>query len=423
MVHHIRTRAASKLGGVAPADSAGSGNAADIVVVGAGILGLSTAREFLVRRPGLNVIVLEKERDIARHQTGHNSGVIHSGIYYRPGSLKAQLCVEGGRMLIEFCQAHAIPFERCGKLVVATNKAESERLDDLLERGTANSVPGLEMVGPERMREIEPHARGLRALHSPATAIVDFSEVAKALAGDVTRLGGEIRTGAAVRAITHAGSRIVIRTGQGHVDAGGLVSCAGLYADRLAQMTGGPADPRIIPFRGDYLILRRDRRDLVRGLIYPAPDPALPFLGVHTTRRIDGSIWLGPNAVLAFARTGYRFSTVNPRDLASSLLSPGFWRMARRYWRTSLGEMYRDLNRSAFTREIQRFLPELRAGDVLPGPSGVRAQALGRDGILIDDFVFSTSRRVLHVRNAPSPAATSCLAIARRVVDHFEQVV
>ncbi len=393
----------------------------DLVVVGAGILGLATAREFLLHHPGLSLLVLEREGSIGRHQTGHNSGVIHSGIYYRPGSLKAQLCLEGGRLLIEFCQANAIPVERCGKLIVATEPAELERLDELRQRGIANSVPGLELVGPERIREIEPHVRGIRALYSPTTAIVDFSEVAKALANEVQRLGGEIRTGTMVRAITRDEGRIVIATTQEPVHARGLVSCAGLYADRIAQMTGAPADPMIVPFRGDYLVLRPERRDLVRGLIYPVPDPALPFLGVHTTRRVDGSVWLGPNAVLAFARTGYRFSAVNLRDLAETLSWPGFWRMARRYWRVSLAEMYRDLNRAAFTRELQRFLPDLRVDDVLPGPSGVRAQALGRDGALIDDFVFSASGRVLHVRNAPSPAATSCLAIARRIVDQFEQ--
>ena len=375
----------------------------------------------MLRHPGLRLLVLEREASIGRHQTGHNSGVIHSGIYYRPGSLKAQLCREGGRLLIEFCQANAIPVERCGKLIVATEPAELERLDDLQQRGIANSVPGLEVVGPERIRDIEPHVRGIRALYSPTTAIVDFSEVTKALASEVQRLGGEIRTGTMVCDITRAESHIDIATAQEHVRARGVVSCAGLYADRIAQMTGAPADPMIVPFRGDYLVLRPERKDLVRGLIYPVPDPALPFLGVHTTRRPDGSVWLGPNAVLAFSRTGYRFSAVNLRDLAVTLSWPGFWRMARRYWKVSLAEMYRDLNRAAFTRELQRFLPDLRVDDVLPGPSGVRAQALGRDGALIDDFVFSTSGRILHVRNAPSPAATSCLAIARRIVDQFEQ--
>ncbi|MEO6798007.1 MAG: L-2-hydroxyglutarate oxidase [Candidatus Dormibacter sp.] len=391
----------------------------DVIVVGGGILGLATARVLLQRRPGLRLTVLEKEAQVGSHQSGHNSGVIHSGLYYQPGSLKATLCLRGARLMTEFCEEHRIPYERCGKLIIATRETERERLLELHRRGTANGVAGLQLVGEDGIRQIEPCARGLLGLYSPTTAIVDFGAVTRALAADVERLGGTIATSTAVHGIHPRGPQIHVITRTGRFETASLVTCGGLFADRLARMTGGPADPRIVPFRGDYLVLKASRRSMVRGLIYPVPDPALPFLGVHTTRRVDGDIWLGPNAVLAFARAGYRFSSVNLNDLAGIVAWPGFWRMARRYWKTSLGEMYRDLDRRAFVRELRRYLPDLRPEDVEAGPSGVRAQAVARSGALVDDFVFTGAGRMLHVRNAPSPGATSSLAIGAYIADEL----
>src|SRR5919204_457136 len=392
----------------------------ELVIVGAGIIGLATAREMLVRRPGLDLLVLEKEPEIGRHQTGHNSGVIHTGLYYAPGSLKARLCRAGSRQLFEFCAEHQIPVERCGKLLIATTPVELPRLDELFRRGNLNGVPDLRLLPGTAIAEFEPHAVGLRALHSPHTAIVDFSLVAKALAQDVVQSGGRIATSTEVRSIRRSAGAWRLHTAHEVISAAALITCGGLWSDQLAVMTGGSPDPHVIPFRGDYLQLKATSRRLVNGLIYPVPDPALPFLGVHTTLRPDGSVWLGPNAVFAFARAGYRFHSISVPELGSSLGWPGFWRMARRYWKTSLGEMYRDVNRRAFVRALQRFLPDLRPSDVLPGPSGVRAQAVARNGTLVDDFVFSGNDGVLHVRNAPSPAATSSLAIAGEIAGRFQ---
>src|SRR5438067_1505872 len=393
----------------------------DVVVVGAGILGLATARELLQRRPGLDLVVLEKEAEVGRHQTGHNSGVIHTGIYYTPGSLKARLCRAGSQMMTEFCQDHRIPVDRCGKLLVATEASELPRLEDLMRRGTANGVPELTWLPPDGIKDLEPHATGLRAIHSPHTAIVDFSAVTQALSKDVQRLGGTLLTGAPVRSLRREHGAWLVQTGQEPLRPHALITCAGLWSDELGRMTGEPANPRIIPFRGDYLRLKPSSRRLVNGLIYPVPYPSIPFLGVHTTKRIDGDVWLGPNAVFAFSRAGYRFSSVNLRELGASLAWPGFWRMARRYLGTSVGEMYRDLNRGAFVQALRCYLPELGADDVVAGPSGVRAQAVARDGTLVDDFVFSGGDGILHVRNAPSPGATSSLAIASEIVDRFER--
>lgn len=392
----------------------------EIAVIGAGILGLATARELLRRRPGARLIVLEKERAIGRHQTGHNSGVIHSGIYYAPGSVKAKTCVAGAAALTRYCDERGIPYERCGKVIVALDESELDRLDELHRRGTANGVAGLELIGPERLREIEPHVRGVRALWSPATGIVDFSRVARAYAEDVQVLGGEIRTGHEVLRIRRRGAATRIRTSGGDLEAGRVIACAGLYADRVAELTGAPSTPRIVPFRGDYYVLRPERRHLARNLIYPVPDPAFPFLGVHFTRRMDGSVWLGPNAVLAFAREGYRRTDLNPRELWDALSFGGFRTLATKYWRTGLEEMWRDYSKRAFLRSLQAYIPELELSDLRPGPSGVRAQALGADGTLVDDFVVDQREGVLHVRNAPSPAATSSLAIAELIADAFE---
>lgn len=391
----------------------------DLVVVGAGLIGLATAREFLERHRDVRLAVLEKEPAVALHQSGHNSGVIHSGIYYTPGSLKAQLCVEGVRRLTAFCDEKGVPYRRCGKLIVATRESELPRLEELLRRGRANGVPGLEVIGPERISEIEPHARGLRAILSAGTGIVDFPQVAKALAADVEAAGGTMITGAIVAGIKRGGPGWILETARGSIRAGAVITCGGLHADRLARMTGGSLNPRIVPFRGEFWQLKPERSFLVQALIYPVPNPAFPFLGVHLTRRMSGEVWLGPNAVLALAREAYRRSTLQFRDLGGWILWPGFWRMAARYWRMGVGEIYRGLIRRALMKELQRIVPPMRADDIKPAPSGVRAQAVDRTGKLVDDFIFDEEDGILHVRNAPSPAATACLAIASRVVDRF----
>ena len=389
----------------------------DVVVVGGGILGLATAVRLLERSPDLRVVVLDKEPELARHQTGHNSGVLHAGLYYAPGSMKATLCREGKAALETFAAEHDIPVERCGKLVVALDASELERFAALRERAVANGVAGLEEVGPERIREIEPHAAGIRALWSPTTAIVDFRRVALAYADELLARGATIRTGMRVSAIEERAGEVLVTAGREAVLGRLVVVCAGLHADRLARLTGAPADPSIVPFRGDYYTLTPEARHLVHGLIYPVPDPRFPFLGVHFTKRIDGAVWAGPNAVLAFAREGYRRRDVRIGDLAATLTDRGFLRLARRYLRTGLGEMWRDWWKPAFVRELQRYVPEIRSDQLVFGPSGVRAQALARDGTLVDDFVLGGSGRVLHVRNAPSPAATSSLAIGARLAD------
>ncbi len=395
----------------------------DIVVVGAGLVGLATGRELLRRYPDRRLAILEKEAVIASHQSGRNSGVIHSGIYYSPGSLKAQLCVEGALLLTTYCEERGIPYKRLGKLIVATKEAEMPRLDELFRRGQTNGVAGLTMVQAEDIPDVEPHARGLRAIHSPNTGIIDYRDVALSLVKDIQDAGGSVTTGMAVSGLNRANGNWALRTTTGTVTARSLITCAGLYSDVLARMTGASPDPQIVPFRGDYWRLRPGRQTLVQGLIYPVPDPSFPFLGVHFTTRMDGDLWLGPNAVLAFAREGYRLSTVRVRELLAMLRWPGLYRMSRRYWRTGLSEMYRAVSHRALHAQLQRYVPDLQPEDILPGPSGVRAQALSRSGALVDDFVFSQEEGVLHVRNAPSPAATSCLAIARRIVDQFAAIV
>jgi (S)-2-hydroxyglutarate dehydrogenase len=395
----------------------------DVVIVGGGIVGLAAAREILMRRPGTSLAVLDKESSVGEHQTGHNSGVIHSGIYYAPGSLKARLCTAGVRLIYEFCESHGVKADSCGKLIVAATEDELPALDELYRRGTANGVPGLEMIGPAGIREREPHCAGMKAIWSPATGIVDFSQVAQAMADDVTRAGGAILTGRLVVGLTVRAESIRVRTSQGELTANRVLTCAGLHSDRVAGLSGAPAEPRIVPFRGDYWQLRPDRRHLARNLIYPVPDPKFPFLGVHFTRRIgDDAVWLGPNAVLALAREGYRRWDIRPGDLAQTLGYSGFRRMTRTYWRTGLAEVYRDFSKRAFIAACQRFVPELEPGDVIPGPSGVRAQSVGRDGRLVDDFCFNIQgRRLMHVRNAPSPAATSSLAIGELIADEWDR--
>jgi (S)-2-hydroxyglutarate dehydrogenase len=395
----------------------------DVVVVGGGIVGIAAAREILTRRPGISLAVLDKEPSIGVHQSGHNSGVIHSGIYYAPGSLKAKLCTRGARLMYEFCASHGIPADRCGKLIVATTERELPALDELYRRGTANGVRGLEMIGPAGIHEHEPHCTGIRAIWSPATGIVDFSMVTMAMASDVARLGGMILTGRLVRGLTVRAGSIQVRTSDGDFAAARVLTCAGLQSDRVARLSGAPDEPRIVPFRGDYWQLRPERRHLARNLIYPVPDPKFPFLGVHFTRRLtDHAVWLGPNAVLALAREGYRRSALQPGDLMQTLRYPGFRRMARKYWRTGAAEMYRDFSKKAFVAACQRFIPELVPADVIPGPSGVRAQSVARDGRLVDDFSFNVQQsQLMHVRNAPSPAATSSLAIGQLIADEWDR--
>ena len=386
----------------------------DVAIIGGGIVGLATALALSERHPRAAVVILEKEGGVARHQTGHNSGVIHAGIYYRPGSYKATLCVEGVRLLTAFCDANGVAYERCGKVIVATGADELPRLGTLLERGTANGVPGLRMIEPDELREIEPHARAVRALHSPHTAIVDYGAVARAMARRLATHGVEIRLRAAVRAIARDGGHLRIDTTGGGVSARHLINCAGLHADAVARSMGVQPPVRIIPFRGEYYTLRPACR-LVRGLIYPVPDPEFPFLGVHFTKRISGEIEAGPNAVLAFAREGYRLRTINVRELLGVLGYRGFWAMARRYWRTGTYEFYRSLSKRAFVRALQRLVPAVRDPDLVPGGAGVRAQAVRPDGALVDDFTITETPNAIHVLNAPSPAATASLAIGAHI--------
>ncbi len=389
----------------------------DVVVVGAGIVGLATARELALRHDGLRVVVLERESRIAAHQSGRTSGVIHAGIYYRPGSLKARLCVAGARELYSYCERHGIRTLKSGKVIVATGEDELAALDELERRGRENEVPGLRRIGADELREIEPHATGIAALHSPETGVVDFAQVAASFAAELKRRSGRVVTGCAGLSLSPQGAGIAIAHAAGTTRAAAAICCAGAWSDRLAAACGAPAEPRIVPFRGAYLRLRPERRELVRGNIYPVPDPELPFLGMHLTRRIDGEVLAGPSALLVGARDAYRLERVSPRDLADTLTWPGTWRLLRDHWRTAVGELGPAASRKAFVGELRRFIPELRAADVRPGPAGVRAQAVARDGSLVDDFVVHRTERALHVRNAPSPAATSSLALARLIAD------
>jgi L-2-hydroxyglutarate oxidase LhgO len=393
----------------------------DIAVVGGGIVGLATTRELLLRHPGLRIANVEKEDVWSKHQTGHNSGVIHSGIYYKPGSLKAKLCIEGRKLAWEYCDAKGIEYKNVGKLILATDESELGRLQDLWVRGQQNGVEGLEMLDAAQIAEREPHARGIKAIFSPVTGIVDWGLVSRTYGEDARELGADMYLGHEVTSIERRDGVTILKTPKGEVQAKYVVTCGGLYSDKLGKMTGGERDPKIVPFRGDYLILKPEKSYLVQGNIYPVPDPEFPFLGVHFTPRMDGSIWLGPNAVLAFAREGYSFFTINPPELWDAVTYPGFFKLATKYWKTGAGEMYRDLVRSAYVKALQRYIPELQPEDCLPGPSGVRAQAMASDGSLVDDFVFQGSEGVVHVRNAPSPAATSSLAIGKYIADDAEQ--
>ena len=387
---------------------------ADTVVIGAGIVGLATAWTLLQQRPGSQVVVLDKEDGPARHQTGHNSGVLHSGIYYKPGSAKARNCREGKALMEAFCAQEGIPFERCGKVIVALDETEVPRLDAILERGLANGV-ACERIGVERLRELEPHAAGIAAVHVPEAGIVAYGAVCERLAARIAVAGGELVYGARVRGLRAHPAGVVVRTTAGDFDAARVVNCAGLHNDRVAAMTGSRPPARIVPFRGEYYLLAEAARGLCRNLIYPVPDPAFPFLGVHFTRRIDGSVECGPNAVLALAREGYTWGDINLRDLAGTLGYPGFWRLAAKHWRTGFGEVHRSLSKRAFAKALQRLVPEIQASHLSPAPAGVRAQALLPDGSMVDDFLYRRQGRVLDVCNAPSPAATSALAIGAAV--------
>ncbi|MCH2509588.1 MAG: L-2-hydroxyglutarate oxidase [Dehalococcoidia bacterium] len=387
----------------------------DIVIIGGGILGLSTAMQLLERSPQWRVAVVEKEEELATHQTGHNSGVMHSGIYYRPGSHKAQFCVAGLNNMVKFCEENEIEFQQCGKVIVALHESELGRLQDLYERGTANGVRDLEIVGPERLKEIEPHTAGVRALWAPHTGIVDFTKVAAAFANKFQQAGGDIFTGAAVKKITRSTGSVALETTKGTLQAKYLINCAGLYADKVASMTGENVGVRIIPFRGEYYTLRQESHHLVSGLIYPVPDPQFPFLGVHFTRNIKGHVEAGPNAVMALRREGYRKRDFSLGDSLGNLAYPGFWKMALKYWKIGMGEVYRSYSRRVFLRDLQRLLPEIQNSDLASGGSGVRAQAVARDGSLLDDFSIIQSGDAIHVLNAPSPGATSSLAIGEHI--------
>lgn len=391
----------------------------DTIVVGAGILGLATARELLLRSPNARVLVLEREAEIAAHQTGHNSGVIHAGIYYKPGSLKAQLCAEGRDAMYAFCDEHEIPYEKCGKLIIALDESELPALDELERRGIENNVPGLRRLRGDEIAEIEPHAVGAAALHSPETGIIDFAAVARVMADDLRARGATVRTGVAVRSITRNGSTTIVDTSEGAIPTTKAVACAGLWSDRLAERSGDDGNPRIIPFRGGYAKLKPEARYLVKSLIYPVPDPNLPFLGVHLTKTISGDIWLGPTALLAPSRTAYSLKTLNRFDMGETLRWPGTWKMAKRFWRTGVTEMHFAARRSAFVEACAAYVPDLKREHVEPGPAGIRAQAVDRSGALLDDFAFGEAPGVVHVRNAPSPAATSSLAIAKMIADRL----
>jgi (S)-2-hydroxyglutarate dehydrogenase len=389
----------------------------NVVIIGGGVVGLAVALEITRRFPHLRLLLVEKEDRVARHQSGHNSGVVHSGVYYKPGSMKARLCVTGAAAMVEFCREHGVAHEVCGKVIVATQAEELPRLEELRKRGEANGLAGLRMIGPEELREIEPHATGLQALVVPSTGITDYAKVCEKYAELISARGGTVLTSASAQGIRRLAGEIVVETSRGAFSTNALINCAGLFSDRIARMAGDNPGVMIVPFRGEYYDLVPERASLVRALIYPVPDPRFPFLGVHFTKRISGKVDAGPNAVFALAREGYRHRDISIRDLSSSLAFPGFWRMARQHWRNGFDEFRRSLSKPLFVRALQRLLPEVREQDLVPGGSGVRAQALTPDGSLVDDFQFLPSGKVLHVLNVPSPAATASLAIGKTIVD------
>ncbi len=392
----------------------------DLAVIGGGILGQAVARELLTRRPGARLCVLEAEPRIGAHQTGRSSGVVHSGIYYEPGSLKARLCVEGARALYDYCDARGIPYRRSGKLIVAARDGELARLDELERRGIANAVPGLRRLRVDEIAAVEPHARGVAALHSPATGVVDFVAVARAYAEDVAAAGGTLHLDTRVRRALPRDGRLAIEHSQGTTVAAQAVFCAGLWSDRLAVACGAPADPRIVPFRGGYLKLAPAEAELIRANVYPVPNPDLPFLGAHLTRNLAGEVLIGPSALMAPARDAYDLRRISRRDLGETLRWPGTWKMMATHWRAGLIELRHAADPGSFVAEAARMVPALQGAKTSPGPAGIRAQALDRDGKLVDDFVVHRTEHAVHVRNAPSPAATSSLALARLIADELE---
>ncbi len=389
----------------------------DVVIIGGGIVGLSTAMHITRALPQLRLLLVEKEDAVARHQTGHNSGVIHSGIYYKPGSLKAKFCVEGAAAMVQFCREHNLRHEICGKVIVATTEEEIPRLKVLWERGHANGLAGLRMLQNEELHEIEPHCRGVLGVFVPSTGITDYAAVARKYSEIVSAQGGNVSTGTEVRAVVKRGTEMIVETSRGSFPAGYVINCAGLHSDRVSRMAGQEPEVRIVPFRGEYYDLVPERTHLVRTLIYPVPDPKFPFLGVHFTRRIQGGVDAGPNAVLALKREGYKRTDFNLKDTASTLTYPGFWHMAGKYWRDGAGEYYRSLNKSAFVKALQQLVPEIVSSDLVADGSGVRAQAVRPDGSMVDDFQFVQAEKMLHVWNVPSPAATASLPIGKHLME------
>ena len=389
----------------------------EIAIIGGGIVGLATGLELTRRFPGMSLAIIEKEPMLAGHQTSHNSGVIHSGIYYKPGGLKARLCVEGANALVQFCQEHLIPYEICGKVIVATDKDEIPRLEELFSRGQRNGLQGLRMLRSEEIREIEPHAAGIQGIHVPSTGIVDYARVSEQYAQIITARGGAIHLSHEVTGLQRNGSSTIVETTQGPIEAKLVINCAGLHSDRISRLAKAQLDLTIVPFRGEYYDIGPSKHHYVKGLIYPVPDPRFPFLGVHFTRRIGGGVEAGPNAVLALKREGYAKASFRARDVVEYSTFPGFWIMAAKHWRMSVGEYHRSWSKVAFVAALQRLMPELSSDDLVPGGSGVRAQALRRDGKLVDDFHFVYTEGIVHVCNVPSPAATASLAIGKHIVN------
>jgi (S)-2-hydroxyglutarate dehydrogenase len=389
----------------------------DIAIIGGGIVGLATAHHLAKKHPNKKIVVLEKESEVAHHQTGNNSGVIHSGLYYKPGSLKAKNCIEGYHMMLQFCDEHSIAYELCGKVVVATDKSELGRLRDLFDRGRENGLEGLEMLDQQRLKEIEPHLAGIQGIRVPQTGIINYKKVCQKLVESIENSGGELWLDTMVTAIAETSENVILSTTKGEVAAQLIINCAGLYSDDIALKHLGKLDTRIIPFRGEYYELTAEAEHLVKHLIYPVPDPAFPFLGVHFTRMVDGGIEAGPNAVFAFRKEGYHRTDFNAREFFGSLLWPGFQKVMLKYWKTGLGEMYRSFSKKAFTKALQRLIPEVREEHLVPASAGVRAQACDRTGGLLDDFKIVQEKRAIHVINAPSPAATSSLSIGKTIAE------
>ncbi len=393
----------------------------DVVIIGAGIVGLATGFELCSRLPGSSIAIIDKEPTVAAHQTSHNSGVIHSGVYYKPGSLKARLCIEGAAAMVRFCEEHEVPYELCGKIIVATTDDEIPRLEELYKRGCGNGLAGLKMISSEEILELEPCSGGVRGMHIPSTGIVDYARVAEKYAELIVHCGGQVFLSHELIGLKRCGTRMILETTKGEISAKLVINCAGLQSDRISRMANTRLDLEIIPFRGEYYDLAPSRTHLLKGLIYPVPDPRFPFLGVHFTRRVGGGVEAGPNAVLALKREGYSKRSFDVADVMEFSMFPGFWMMAAKYWQTSLGEYYRSWSKAAFVRALQRLMPAITEKDLVPGGSGVRAQALDRYGKLLDDFYFAYTEGMVHVCNVPSPAATASLAIGRYIVDTLVQ--